>query len=157
MPEVNERLRNPKGLQARLDRATKRREVLDRSYISFANGEQIRIPIKNDTYILPVVNNLLVGNTYEDGKDKELQRLINLYTAKKKNGYWTLELITTLIHGSELFIGETEYGMNVFCLVSDLGPEEVEKMADKIIQVKDLDDFFKTNGLYGKANKGIEL
>ena len=152
-----EKLRNPKGLQAKLDKAQKRKEVIDRSYIKKVDEEHIRIPLNNSTYILPVVNNILVGNTIDAGNNSGIQRLIDLYTAKKRNGYWTLELITTLIHGSELFIGETEYGMNVFCLKDDLNQSEIARHADKLIQIKDLDDFFKTNGLYGKANKNIEL
>lgn len=156
MPEVNERLRNPRSLQARLSRAQTRREALDRSYISHKDGETMRIALNDNTYILPVVNNLLVGNTI-DNKIGSLQRIADLYTAKKRNGYWTLELITTLIHGSELFIGETEYGYNVFCMATDLTEQELSNMANEIIQIKDLDDFFKDKGLYGKANKDIKL
>lgn len=153
---MEEKLRNRRSLQARLDIVNKRKEVLKRSYISNNSGETIRISIKDDTEVLPVVNNILVGNKINPNNN-ELERIIDLYTAKRINNHWTLELITTLIHGSELFIGETEYGYNVFALAKDLTEEEYNKYQDRIIRLIDLDYYFDQYGLYGKANNNIKL
>lgn len=115
-------------------------------------------PDDPEEYILPVVNTILVGNhvlrnpKVSKFEDCDLCRIIDLYTAKRVDGGWKLDPILTLIHGSELFNGETEYENNVFAKAKDLTEKEKIQYADKLIKIGDLEKFFNSPAVQSEKN-----
>lgn len=112
----------------------------------YSNSEDggIRIYVNDDLLVLPIVDKLLPS----DG--------VNAYTVVIENGECNLKeiLVCWGCHWSELFTGETKYGKNVFCLASDLSPEQREQFIDDIIRLGDVPDYlasFEKNNQNKKA------
>lgn len=95
-------------------------------------GTKVRVTPK--TYLLPVVGNFLPS----DG--------VGAYTVRKLND--KLELVPIIVcvncHWAELFTGQTKYKNNVFCLVSDLDPESIDKYLDQIITLDKVPEYLAT-------------
>lgn len=110
------------------------------------DSEEVLIYVTPNTPILPVVGNILPS----DGT--------NAYTVIMKDG--TLKLKPILIcwncHWSELFTGATTYKNNVFCLASELSPEQRQQYLDEIILLKDVPGFlaqFETESIEKEKGK----
>lgn len=95
------------------------------------DSDDVTIFVKEDTPILPVVGNLLPS----DGT--------HAYTVIFKDGKPSLKPIVICwdCHWSELFTGLTSYGNNVFCLASELTPEQRERFLDEIITLREAAEF----------------
>lgn len=102
-----------------------------------------KIYIGDNTPLLPIVGNFLPS----DG--------LNAYTVKNKND--KLILVPILIcyncHWADLFSGNTKYGNNVFCLVSDLPREKIEDYADSVLMLKDVPAFLSGKDLNSETKK----
>ena len=105
---------------------------------SFYDNEKVLIYVKDDTELLPIVGNLLPN----DG--------VPAFTVITEEDKLKLEPIIVCwnCHWSELFSGITRYGMNVFCLASDLSPEQREVFARDIIKLSDVPDFLEHQQAY---------
>lgn len=104
----------------------------DSEYVIDNFGTKVRV--SPQTYLLPVVGNFLPS----DG--------VNAFTVKNIDG--KLELIPIVVcvncHWSELFTGQTKYKNNVFCLVSDLDADSIERFVDKIITLEKVPEYLAT-------------
>lgn len=104
----------------------------DSEYVIDNFGTKVRV--SPQTYLLPVVGNFLPS----DG--------VNAFTVKNVDG--KLELIPIVVcvncHWSELFTGQTKYKNNVFCLVSDLDADSIERFVDKIITLEKVPEYLAT-------------
>lgn len=99
----------------------------------FVDKEGVKIYITATTEILPVVGNLLP----QDG--------VYAYTVVEKDNQIMLKPILTSPHWADVFAGKAEFGMNVFCLASDLTLEQQEYFKNSIIELKDALDFLEQN------------
>ena len=104
---------------------------------AYATQEKVKLHITGNTLLLPVVDNFLPY----DG--------INAYTVIEKNGkpYLKEFLVGWDFHWSELYIGQTKYGNNVFCLAQDIPKEIQEKYADSFIKLSDALTYLENNQL----------
>jgi len=102
---------------------------------SFYDNEQVLIYVKDNTELLPVVGNLLPN----DG--------VPAFTVVNNGDKLNIKpiIICWDCHWSELFSGTTEYGMNVFCLASDLSPEQRIIFANDIIELSEVPDYLEQN------------
>ena len=90
--------------------------------------EGTKVYVTEDTPVLPIVGNFLPS----DG--------VNAYTAVyKEDGSLGLEpiLVCWNCHWADLFTGNTKYGENVFCLVSDLPIDVIERARNYIIPLSE--------------------
>ena len=99
----------------------------------FYDLDGTRIYVTDTTEIMPIVGNF----SPHDG--------ICAYTVVVRNNKITLKPILSSPHWLDIFAGNTEYGINVFCLASDLSSKQREDFQDEIIELKDALDFLEQN------------
>lgn len=103
--------------------------------------EGTKVYVNDETPVLPIVGNFLPN----DG--------VNAYTViYKDDGSLGLEpiLVCWNCHWADLFSGETKYGDNVFCLVSDLPVEAIERISDYIIPLKEVPNIVNISKTKGR-------
>jgi hypothetical protein len=111
-----------------------------KQYVIDDNGTKIFI--NDNTPLLPVVGKFLPS----DG--------LNAYYVSYENT--NLVLVPILIcfncHWSDLYTGNTKYGKNVFCLVSDIDKSKMDNYIGSIITLKEVPNFLgKDNRLKSKT------
>lgn len=133
----------PRFLQERLlDKALTMEEIFEMSNKSirsqdFIDKEDVKVYIADNTEIMPVVGNFLPS----DGVDAYFVDIVDDKISLKPI------LICYGFHWADLFSGMTKYKNNVFCLASDLTPEQREYFKDDIIELKDVLDFLENNNI----------
>lgn len=108
-------------INARFKHKKNRHEVLDK--------DNVRVYVNDDTPLLP-------ASRYANGKD------LPIFTVSRMSD--DLKLIPILscrASMKRLYDGESEYGPNVFFLVSDLTEDSFEKHIDDIILLKDVPEY----------------
>lgn len=98
-----------------------------KTHSAIYDGDGTQIFVKDDVLILPIVGNLLPS----DGTPA-----FTVVTHDEKPHLEPI-LVCWGCHWSELFTGQTKYGFNVFCLVSDLTKEQIDMFVDDIICLGD--------------------
>lgn len=103
------------------------------------NSEGVKVVINEKTLLLPIVGNLLPSGD------------ITPYTVLYDNGNFTLVpiLISLRNHWSDLYLGKTRYGNNVFCLASELSKEKIEEHLSEIIMVKEVPTYLQVQKING--------
>lgn len=95
------------------------------------DNEGVIIFVNGNTLLVPIVGNFLP----EDG--------IDAYTVVMNGDKPSLKpiLVCFNCHWSDLFTGNTVYGDNVFCLLSDLPLDIQQRMANQTIALKNVSEF----------------
>lgn len=99
------------------------------------DSQEVKIFVTPDTLLFPIVGNLLpTDGTYA-------------YTVVMENDKLRIKPIDVCwnCHWSELFTGQSDYGNNVFCLVSELSKEQMVQFLDDIIRLRDVPEFLGWN------------
>jgi hypothetical protein len=142
-PEVQESIQDMATTPEELARGAKPKSLGKK--INIYDNDEVVIYVNKGTLLLPVVGNLLPN----DGT--------NAYTVDWSSGEPNLKpiLICWGCHWSELFTGQTKYKNNVFCLASDLSPEQREYFIDDIITLEDTREFLGIDAELEDSQKSL--
>lgn len=126
----------PKELQLKYaDMAIDEEDMLNQKIVKsgknsyFYDNCNTKVLINDMTLLVPVVGNILLND----------ENNVGAFTVKEENGKLTLSPIIICVncHWSDLYTGQTKYGNNVFCLLSDLDINAIDRFIDKAIYLKD--------------------
>ncbi len=99
---------------------------------SFYDEDGVRVLIDESTQLLPIVGNF---NVLDD---------VNAYSVYQKDDKLLLKAILVCHNLRELYMGNSKYGNNVFCLASDLPKDKRDEYISEIITLKDVPEYLES-------------